>query len=337
MALKHGLFIIDSVTGKTLGQLEGDADSFMRFAFHPNGKQLVGFAMSHLQVWDLTTGQRTADLSLPQTLGADEMQWVDDDYLLARGKQLVDIKRGIVLWTYDREGIPLPSGQCGGKYWFLLQDTRRNKGLAPAKLPDPAALKAVESMTPEQLLAVGPGSEVGLRVEIDDATPEEQRQVFESLVARLKANGMRPVRQAEVTLVASRMDGDTKDITYRTLGSLRNRETTTTQVTPRISQLAFEKDGKQLWVSKHVVGAPLVLRRKAGQTIEAALDERRNQKQNVAFFLNAELPKQVMRQSKTGSYGRSRVTAQGIQVVSQPGQSPGPGQPANPLQPGAPN
>jgi RNA polymerase sigma factor (sigma-70 family) len=56
----------DTMTGKQLGQLDGDENGFLQLFFSPDGKKLVSETLNHtIQLWDLATRKELDSWSLP--------------------------------------------------------------------------------------------------------------------------------------------------------------------------------------------------------------------------------------------------------------------------------
>jgi hypothetical protein len=140
-SLDDGLYAFDALTGKTQGKLHGDAVRPSCLAFHPEGHRLAGLDQGRLIVWNLDTGEQEAEVSPTSAFSSrNNLDWVSDSDVLVGGRDLVDVKRRIVLWRYRLADSPPPEtksyGQLGGSFWYLA--TRRDRDtqvLFPVVLP----------------------------------------------------------------------------------------------------------------------------------------------------------------------------------------------------------
>ncbi len=313
VSTEEGMFVLDAMTGATLGRLAGDTGSFMKFSFRPDGLRLAMHCHGgRLQVWDCEKGERIRDIFLHGIHSTDQMDWVSDDHILLGRAHLLDVTRRVILWRY--EGMKGRGGVCGGHLWCALPSGNEQKCLSPFKLPHDEAERAAAGLSADQLLALKPGSAVRLNVNVPVA-PSQAPKIIETLKARLQENGVSIGSNAPLVLEAISEKGKTKSVTYRGFG-LRGGKNTV-QVTEQIYKLIVKENDDVIWQSVRVNAAPHMLHLQEGQTIEQAVAE--YTKPNLAFFLNTPLPRMLARPGKhNGAYGVSKLTAQGMQTVGHP-------------------
>lgn len=309
----EGMFVLDAMTGNTLGRLAGDAGAFMKFSFRPDGLRLAMHCHGgRLQVWDCEKGERIREIFLNGIHSADQMNWVSDDHILLGRSNLLDVTRRVILWRYD--GMKGAGGGCGGYFWCALPSGNEQKALSPFKLPHDEAMRAAAGLSADQLLALKPGSTVRLKVNVPVA-PGQAPKITETLTARLQENGVSIASNAPLVLEAISEKGKTKSVTYRGFGFRGGKNTV--QVTEQVYKLIVKENDAVIWQSVRVNAAPPMLHLQEGQTIEQALAE--YTKPDIAFFLNAPIPRMLARPGKhNGAYGVSKLTAQGMQTVSRP-------------------
>jgi hypothetical protein len=285
----------------------------MKFSFRPDGLRLAMHCHGgRLQVWDCEKGERMRDIFLHGVRSADQMDWVSDDHILLGRSHLLDVTRRVILWRY--EGMKGRGGVCGGYFWCALPGGKNGKGLSPFKLPHDEAAQAVAGLSPDQLLALKPGSTVRLNVNVPVA-PSQRPKIIETLTARLQENGVSTAPKSPLVVEALSEKGKTKSVTYKRFGFRGGKDTV--QVTEQVYKLSVKEDDVVIWQSVRVNAAPPILHLQEGQTIEQALGE--YTKPDLSFFLNTPIPRMLARPGKhNGAYGVSKLTAQRMQTVSRP-------------------
>ncbi|MFN0053228.1 MAG: SHD1 domain-containing protein [Planctomycetales bacterium] len=322
--VQSGIYLINPLTGKTLGKLPGDPGTISAISFNPQGTQLAALSVQRLQVWNLDKGDLYRDIYFSSGMHATELDWMSEGYLLLGGQNLVDLERRIVLWHYSHDavaGLGKAYGEMGGALWFALTSPdRKERGLFRAALPHDEAKKVATGLDPDQLLALKPGAEVSLNIAAQ-GTPAEQQKIVQDLTAQLKDLGIGVVPQSRLVLYATTETGKTSEIEYRSFGRFSGGEKA--NVTEQISKLRLFEDNKVLWETVSVSGAPHMLQMKEGQSVQDALAP--YQRPNLGFFSNVKLPQYVARQAEGGAYGASRLTPQGIQKAPLPTAQPAAG------------
>lgn len=316
--VNNSLYILESLTGKTLAKLPGDPGTVGGLSFNPNGKQLACFSSQRLMVWNLENGELYRDIYFPTAVNTDQLDWVADGYVLLGGQNLIDLERRVVLWQYQHDaGGGQGYGQMGGYFWYVISDHgRQQRGLFRAKLPSDDAMKIAASLNAEQLLAVKPGVQISVNVTVQG----DQQAVLQKLTEQLQQLGMTVAPGSRLVLQANTEPGKTQEVSYRGFGF--GGGVSKVQVTEQIARVKFIEDGKVLWEAKSVKGTPHILHMKEGQSVQEALAP--YQQPNVEFFSHVRLPQYVARGHESGAYGASKLSFQGIlpsQVsMPKPGQ-----------------
>jgi hypothetical protein len=159
-SLEDGLHAFEALTGKAEGKLHGDAVRASCLAFHPDGHRLAGLDQGRLIVWNFDTGEPECQISPTSAFASrNNLDWVSVNDILVGGRDLVDVKRRIVLWRYRLADLPPPEtksyGQLGGSFWYLATSRDRDtRVLSPVVLPHAEARKRAASLNPP--IAGGP-------------------------------------------------------------------------------------------------------------------------------------------------------------------------------------
>ena len=338
-----GVCVLDAATGKTLLALTGAGGtpagsraargrrSFRmagQLEFRPDGCQLAALGDGVLQVWDLQKQALVRQFWLSQTtrrFEPDAVEWVDNNYLLLNGSDLIDIARQIVLWHYDvphrvRSACAVIDGHLG----FGAAENARGRGGMQAgiffvALPHSEAAQVAAGLTEEKLIALKPGAQVSLDLRLPSANPQDSEAISASYAEQLKSYGVSVVAGAPLTFQATVEPGKTESKTYRIIGRGRHEETI--NVTAQKCRLALLENGKALWErSREFSGASFMVTHKEGETLQAAVD-RASQQAVLNFFRTTPLPGCVARQGEHGAYGFSKVTPLGL-VAYDPTSEP---------------
>ena len=305
---KAGVYVLESATGKPLAQFEGELGASPRLSFRPDGQQLACVSSGIIQVWDVAFGKLVHDVYLPSQSMVESVSWPSDGYLLLNGGSLVDLARRIVLCQYSggsRHGVT-----AGGQQFSVVKGANDADTLIHAALPHRAATQLAASLDPDALLAIKPGAQVSIRVAVSLA-PQEQQRIYDALAKRLADSGIQVVQNSNITLHATTEQGKTETVQYRTFGRGFGGTQSAT-VTQQIQKLTYTENGKTLWQTSHVKGAPIFLHTR-GKELNAALAE--HVKPEVAFFVNTRVPTHLARPGEhdVGAYSVARFTKQGVQ------------------------
>ena len=312
VATTDGLFLLDPASGSPLTMLPGDAKPMMHFCFRDDGRQLAAMGTLRTRIWDLEKAEQVRDIHFLGNLGRRSIAWLSPNYMLVDGRNLLDLDRRVVLWRYHWKRGSGTGAACGGRYWSMLADSAGQQALVPLELPHPEAEEVARALVPQDLLAMQPGSDVAVEVNVK-LSPEDQIEVRDTLVLRLSDMGMHIVPDADLVLSAETAEGRTKEVAYQAAGT--RDDSKTAKITEQISQLKITEKGRELWKVTMALGAPISIAKKKGQSLDAAIANRT--KPNKGFFVNTPLPRYLARSGENGVYGESEITAEGIQAVQK--------------------
>jgi hypothetical protein len=99
--------------------------------------------------------------------------------------------------------------------------------------------------------------------------------------------------------------GKTTEMEYPPLGGRAFAAPQKVSVTPMITKLRVEVEGKKAWESASTQGAGFFLTMKEGQTLEQAVAEAA--KVNVKFLKDAKVPVYLTKPHEPGWYGSSKL------------------------------
>jgi hypothetical protein len=248
---------------------------------------------------------------------ATNVDWLTDGYVLVGGENLVDLERRIVLWQYQHSDASYgtahsTSAELGGTFWYgLTSSDRKSRGLFHADLPHAQAKQVAASLKADDLLAVRPGARIALKLNVQ-GTAAEQEMVRTALTKKLEELGMAVAADSPVVLTASTTTGASRKISYSAFGKSGSSESV--NVTPQISRLAIESNGRTLWESSGVNDVPFLLSLKQGQSIQDAVAP--YQKPDLSYFSRAKIPQHITKFQEKGAFGASLLNHQGIQPAT---------------------
>ena len=305
---RRQVYVIEALTGKVVAKFPWLQPFAPQLAFHPDGRQLAGVRREALRVWDLTTGQSVHELNLYLTKNNHnndiDISWPADGFLL-HGQNLVDLKRGILLWHYRMEATTRARGSFGGRYWNL-EETERGHIIASTPLPHAQALRVAEALHGDNLVAVKPGVEFALDIRV--AVPEnEQQAIRETLTKRLTESGMKVVPMANLVLHAATTAGPPEEVYYRRRDEPSYKEGKKVTINRQISTVWITENNRPIWVAAQYIGPPSELVLENKDLLQSAVNEQ--MRPEADFFLIVELPSRVIRPGSdpTEAYGNDRI------------------------------
>jgi hypothetical protein len=303
--VEGGIGIFTAATGETLARISTQTPVGGVLSFSPDGKQLAHLSHAVLLIWDLTTGKQSHEVWLPKPTTARSLDWCGDSFVLVDRNQLVDIDKRIVLWKYDIAGKGQPlAGEFGGRFWMVAGGLSNPYQLFSPTLPEPAAKAKGEQLTADGVLALKPGSQVSVQVNLP-THPADVAKVTQTLTDALTRQGFAVAAGAPITLEATIADGGKESVSYRGFGRGRFGGDKV-EVQKYTSSVAMKENGKEIWGASFHYGAPHLVHQKDGQTIQQAVDEQRGNPTD--FFSSVRIPRHMARHELDGAYGTSKLT-----------------------------
>jgi hypothetical protein len=330
--LDGGIGVFDAATGETLARFDATGDHGSVLAFSPDGQKIASVAGRTARVWDIGKGELLHEVWFPKPMSARSLDWAGE-YLLVDRSYLVDLGKRIVLWQYELPNVrhEAVATMAGGVFWVLGGGGNSPYQLAGLTLPDPDATRKSESLSADGVLAIKPGAEVQIKINVPGATPEEVQQVTKALIAETQASGLKLIADAPITIECSIVDAGKETVNYRRFGfgpidpfgprgpvgpfapfgpigrrgAAVGEEGDEATVNKKLSVLSIKENGQEIWVTSGHFGAPIHVTQKEGQTIQEAVDAQKGNP--VKFFLSVKLPKFVARHEAGGTYGKSKL------------------------------
>jgi len=300
VATQSGVAVIAPMTGKTLGSLPGAGKAIPKLALHSNGSLLAGVLPQRVIIWDMATGALSKEIFLDKKMTGGQASWVSDNLLLVDNSILVDIENRVQIWQYQGGEV---GDVAGGKLWTVLSTGNKfPKSLSGQELPHKKAADVASGLSPDDMLALKPGTKVQLTV-AGELKDEQVKQITAALKTKLEERDLVVADKSEIVLTAKVSKGKDRESKYHSVGTLKTKET--------VHELSLTENGKSIWSKRFIVGPPFVLMRNRRESADEALA--RAMVPQVSFFQNARVPQYVARAPKGGVYGASKLALEGLQ------------------------
>ena len=303
---QSGVFLCETMTGKTLGKLSSDLTASIEFDFSPDQTRLLGvlyrmpkslsfadmsadFQNKVVHIWDLTTGKELNEWVFNSEPTA--AHWVDNRMIM-KSNTLYDSETGVPVCHYD--GGYVTNTTFNGLFCYLLITRSNEYVLASAKLPHQAAVDAANKGNVKERFVLYPGAEVSVKIETDGSADEKEIRKF--LEQNLSDCGFVVKNTAKTQFTASvRKSGESEE-TYRgnsgpfPLSPLLDRGGTRVDVkiTVHESVLTIANNGKEFW-KLGVRAWPDSIPLDKDRSIQEIADELC--KPDLEFFARTQLPR----------------------------------------------
>ena len=305
-AIDGGIGIFSTASGETLARITTTETAGPTLSFSPDGKRLASLSGSRVLVWDLSTGKQIHEVWFPKVTAGNALEWCGDNFVFVDGSQLVDLEKRVVLWKYDAAGNRKPlTGQFGGQFWLVAGGFNEPYQLFSRSLPEAAATAKGAQLTADGVLALKPGSQVSLQVNLPAHAADVQK-VTQALTDGLTKQGLTVAAGAPITLEATIADAGKETVSYRGFGFGRLGGNDKVEVQKYTSTVVMKENGKEIWSATAHYGAPHLVQQKDGQKIEDAVNESRGNP--VDYFSHVQLPRFMARHEADGAYGTSKLT-----------------------------
>jgi hypothetical protein len=305
-AVEGGIGIFSTASGETLARIQTPAPAQGgTLSFSPDGTRLAHLSGAVVLVYDLATGKQIHEVWFPRPSQGKSLDWVGGSFVLVDGSQLVDLEKRIVLWKYDVPGNrDSLAGHFGGRFWMVSGGHSVPYQLFSPTIPGAAEKAKGDQLTADGVLALKPGSQVSLQVNLPAHAADVQK-VTDALTGSLTKQGFTVAAGAPITLEATIADAGKETASYRGFGIGRFRDGDKIEVQKYTSTVVMKENGKEIWTATAHYGAPHMVRQKDGQKLEDAVNEQRGNP--VDFFSRVQIPRMMARHEADGAYGTSKL------------------------------
>jgi hypothetical protein len=311
----RGFALLDTMTGKLLSQFD---EGWGTMTFSPDGKRIALGASDRLVIYDVATGKRLQEASVPSPGHAKQVEFIgagDGSQLLLAtngNNYLFEPARQFVPWVYSIRRAPTYSDVAlfGGRLWYLHHEGGQRvplTTLASAVVPHKAALDAARNADVNSLMTVRPGMSVALDVRVD-APGDMVARIVDAYTKRLTKGGLKIDGAAPLKLVATTTPGKQTQIHFVNRPDLGDK--TLTDLSFRV---AYELNGQTLWERKggYAVGTMANFTFVDDEQIKGLLGK--DKEDALKFFESTYIPSFIQRTNgKTIGLGNTELGANGF-------------------------
>ena len=212
----RGLFLLDAITGATLGHLPGGT-SVTHAAFHPREPRLFALTQ-HESVdiaieWNLDTAEILREFALPsegfsQRSEDRNLTWTAQDQLLVNGRTILDPKREIYSATLRFQDVVFLPQSFESRAWFLgeIDQSKHLIGLGATELPDSKMSGTIQLAMPQPDLILKPGGTLALSFQLAALPADVVAEVQKRVRDRLELMQIKIAESSDTTLVVSAVE-----------------------------------------------------------------------------------------------------------------------------------
>ena len=303
------MLLIDTVSGKTVGTLEGTNErNSASYSFSPDGRKIAACADGMIRLWNATTGQQGEAFFIDGASGHSNFSWVSGRHLLI-GNKLIDAALQVPIWEY--QGSINNGCFFGGQFWYMSGNNDA-KTLVGVTIPQKKVLDLFSgNQNDDNLFAVRPGMTVGLK--LDSSISRDKDEIGRSMEDKLRNNGLTLANNAPVTFLLKVTSEGEKTVTYTTerWPMMMNRGGgTEVKFRQDKYEILLQQGNNTLWSRSFVTGAPDVsLDEVANSSLQAVVQKKVHERHYKDWFLGLNIPKQIPR---TDNIGKSTLNELGL-------------------------
>lgn len=314
VAVSTGIMIIDLESGKPLGTLSTNERVSM-ISFSRDGTKIASIQNGNLAIWDLTDGSLVDEFAVVGISPFNpSLNWVDDENILVNGSAVVNYRLRVPIWNYKVKNGSMPlSGGKGGRFWYSVKGSDGKGTIIPIKIPHQEVLDVASNYDPEDFLVIKPGMKISIRMNLPFGQPDQQK-IYESLAAKLEANGCIVDSTSPIVLNCFTEKGKTQTREYQDRGGFGRPFGGGTQkvtFTPTICYMQIAKGSDVLWKRSVSSGPGFMMFLNEGESVQQAANNQSKPSPN--FYTGAQIPKLYARlPAGKKALGESELTENGL-------------------------
>lgn len=300
------IYIVETLTGKTLGILEVSRGGAGNLAFSDSGQFLAAGNLHGYEtfVWDLNSGQQVAEFH-----GTDRrfnsLDWVGDEYILVNKEQLFDIALKASVWkfTTDFNGKLIKGGN--GTFYFASANKFTPVDLLPKRLKEQTA-----RLDPDELLVLKPGEKVSIDLSLPFSRAEIS-SIRKRLEAMLKSKGFVISDKAPTSLVIGVKKQKSESVEVSSVTDpFGRRGAEKITYSPSKVTISLNKNGDSIWQREYVRSPGHIIQAENNETYQQAAA--RLCKVKPSEFESLRIPAEI-RRVPDDIKGTSKISSVGIQ------------------------
>lgn len=290
------VFTLDS--GKHVAHFNAAAGA-RAVSFSPAGTQLAVTGRKGIEIIDVTGRTPARQFALGNV---GDLQWLDENFLLAGYALVIDAAKMVVVWQYDGGNRGwLENGRLWYKWGSGVEETIVN-----VILPHEAAKNAAGLINVQDVFVLKPGMAISLNVDLGDAA--ENDKATAALTKSAADVGLSVAAGQPITLTIRTRSGEVEERHYRAFaGSTAPDETIS--LPSRYYDLDLQAGGESLWSGTNRQSLPMSMQVPKGESIQQAVA--REMAVNARFVLT-DLPRNLVKSEYRKPRGKSELSEAGI-------------------------
>lgn len=301
-----GIAVFNSQTGEGLGKVDFEG-KITALAYHPSGEFLAvatdSKANKTVRIIDMNSGATIEEIPVPVL--TTTLAWTGTDNLLLNGTQLLNRPLQAIVWSYTSKEIALPQNQINDQFTFAAIFGERAV-VHSVEVPDSSIAANISQDRLAKLAILKPGDVVSLNVQVPSgatALPLEA-DVVNALTQSLETAETKVAQTSAISLDVKITPKSEGTVVLSKIGDRSVSETVTRKFI--LIDFSYQKDGKSIWSSTRQVGNldRMLVRLKAGQSAQAAIDELMLENAN-SLFKSMKLPRYIFKESASQGLGSS--------------------------------
>ncbi len=309
--------------GKQVGLIKVDGTSTPAIAFSPDGQFVAASVPFAVHVYSLRDGSLVKSISIAENNPNGSIEWIDK-CLLVNQKLLLDVEKGMPVWSYEIQGANATAVFGGQLYALFASD--KGGSIVACHLPHFSMDDIGRKADAKDLYVLGPGSKFRIDTNFHGMTPDEQRGCRSAIADNLTKMGWVEDNGATNEVRLGLVQGEREETEYvesrhpfgfgvpipsfHPFGRSSGPTTKATAI-PWHHTIVVLAGGTEVYRTEITVGTPGSAQLKEGETVQQAID--RTCQPSPSFFTMAQIPKRIMKPEFRDGFGRSKITDKGIQ------------------------
>ncbi len=315
--------IYDALTGALTSTIP-TGEHASGVAVSEDGMKLAVLQTNSLAVWSLTSAGEAPQIYQAEAIGTpftSTLAWLDSEHVMVssafRDLVLFSLKTRLTLWNYQFDFRTVSDHWAhrvkdivNGHLVYAAQIDNSGKTMlviGAVALPGPSVYEKEAGLNREALLLVKPG--MAVRVVVNAGA--QSAAIGKRLEQKLFANGWKIDGSAKITVTAEMKVGQPQTTTYHSGGfGFRGGKEESVTITPHISSIVIDVDGKTAWQAATSTSAPPVMFLREGQSVQG--EANKWNQPNPGFFEAVNIPKEILDPKFSKGLGATDVTVRGL-------------------------
>ena len=268
-----------------------------KVTLNPSGTTMAVIEGNKMTTFDPVTLTEKDEFYFSNAVFSDEVDWVNDRYVVLGKRLLFDTEKGMEVWTFDKSDAMFAGD---GVIYSTAKSGTKIEGVVSFPVPNVEMTEAIQAAeSSRDYFLMRKGSDVSIDVSgIQDGS--QQQNVRATMEKRLKEAGFTVSLSSETKIVLATSQGQPKEVSYRMMGRGGPGENTGT-FTPFNSSMKIQYNGEDIYTRNSSSGIPFMITLKEGESIQDVAN--RYSKPSYTYFDSVEIPHDLPRPREDGKRG----------------------------------